>query len=361
MNIPEIYNLDTYDFELPEDLIAQNPVPNREGSRLLVLDRYSGEITTTTFANIKNYLPANSLLVANNTKVLPARVLGKKETGGKVEFLLLTPFPLLKPQKHASGWFWVPVEGLIKASKRPKPGQKIIFGPDFYLIIQEEKEFGRIKGLLFFQKELKEKFLNYGHMPLPPYIQRPDSLEDKKHYQTVYAADEKLGAVAAPTAGLHFTPKLIQNLTNDGLEFEYITLFVGYGTFSPVRSQDIREHKMHPEYVEVSVKAAHKISQAQKQGRPIVAIGTTTVRTLEGVHAHLGKIAPFSGPINLFIYPGYKFQIIDHLITNFHLPRSSLFMLVSAFAGLDKAKQAYQTAIQQKFRFFSYGDAMLIL
>ncbi|WP_456324297.1 tRNA preQ1(34) S-adenosylmethionine ribosyltransferase-isomerase QueA [Desulfonauticus submarinus] len=359
--ITSIFNLETYDFKLPEELIAQQPISKRSHSRLLVLNKNTGQIQLASFSELKHFLPSGSLLVGNNAKVLPARILGHKETGGKVEFLLLTPFPLLKPKKISSNQYVVEAEGLLKASKRPKKNQKIIFKEDFYLIVKENKEFGQAKVQIFFQGNLKDKFIAYGHTPLPPYIRREDTQEDKTRYQTVYASEDKIGAVAAPTAGLHFTKHLKQELLAIGFDFTYITLYVGYGTFSPVRTKDIRNHQMHAEYFEISKKSAKVISQAKRAKRPIIAIGTTTVRTLEGAFALMGEIRPFSGFTDIFIYPGFKFKVIDHLITNFHLPKSSLIMLVSALAGIENIKRAYQVAIENKMRFFSYGDAMLIL
>lgn len=364
-NLPDLFNLDTYDFSLPSELIASLPPKNRGTSRLLVLDKKGGDITLASFKELARFLPPKSLLVANNTKVLPARIWGRKKQqnhlGGKVEFLLLTPFPLLKIQDTRENFKECIAEGLLRASKRPKPGQEVVFTPDFSLEVLETGDFGQAKVKLIFQGDLKEKFLQLGHIPLPPYIKRADTDLDRERYQTIYAAEEKIGAVAAPTAGLHFSPELQAKLTQLGFDFAYITLYVGYGTFSPIRTQDIRQHQMHGEYFEIPEQTARKIQEAKKNQRPVIAIGTTTVRTLEGAYQKHQKIRALKDVTDIYIFPGYEFKVVDHLITNFHLPKSSLIIMVSAFAGLENIKRAYKLAIEEKFRFFSYGDAMLII
>jgi S-adenosylmethionine:tRNA ribosyltransferase-isomerase len=359
--IPADFDLASYEYHLDESRIAQTPAHNREDSKLLVLDRSRTGQTATVFSSIADYLPEHALLVANNTKVLPARLLGHKESGGKAEFLLLTPLVLIEEIPGHDGWTTARVQGLLRASKSPKPGSKIIFNQDLFLTVLERGEFGQATVMLSWQGNLTDHFLTQGHIPLPPYIRRQDRDEDRERYQTIFAREDKLGSVAAPTAGLHFTPKVKESLAQKSITWEEITLYVGYGTFSPLRCRDIRNHSMHAEYIEISAPTAAAIKQAKDQGRPIVALGTTTVRTLESMYAKTGGIHPFAGWTDLFIMPGYRFRVIDHLITNFHLPGSSLIVLVSALAGRDRIKEAYAFALDHDFRFFSYGDAMLIL
>ncbi len=353
------YELDSYDYELEQELIAQHPSPGRTDSRLMVLDSKTGSTSISSFEFLADYLTPGSLLVANNTRVLPARLEGRKETGGKVEFLLLTPLPLIEPRSLGSVKNAV-VECLLKASRRPGPGERITFPAGASFEVLENKFMGRARGELAWSGDLADYFIKHGQVPLPPYIQRNDEDSDYDRYQTVYASEGKLGSVAAPTAGLHFSPRLREKLQWAGFGWAEVTLYVGYGTFSPVRHKDIRQHKMHPEYIEVSEDAATCIAQAMEEGRKIVAVGTTTVRTLESVRAACDRMTFYRGWTDLFIYPGYKFKVIDLLITNFHLPRSSLMMMVSALAGRDNIVRAYQRARQERFRFFSYGDAMLI-
>jgi S-adenosylmethionine:tRNA ribosyltransferase-isomerase len=359
--IPADFDLASYTYQLDESRIAQSPCRNREDSKLLVLDRKNQGPSATVFSSLADHLPENALLVANNTKVLPARLLGRKESGGKAEFLLLTPLVLIQGEQTSSGWTRAEVQGLLRASKSPKPGSRIIFNEDLFLEVIVRGEFGQAGVMLHWRGDLTDHFLTGGHIPLPPYIRREDQEEDRERYQTIFAKKDKLGSVAAPTAGLHFTPAVRQSLAEKSISWEEITLYVGYGTFSPLRCQDIRDHCMHAEYIEVSSETAAAIALARSQGRPIVALGTTTVRTLESMYALTGGINPFSGWTNLFITPGYRFKVIDHLITNFHLPGSSLIILVSALAGREKIKKAYSFALDHDFRFFSYGDAMLIL
>lgn len=326
---------------------------------MLVLDKKSGSTRIADFQDLCTYLSPGSLLVANNTRVLPARLEGSKKTGGRVEFLLLTPLPLIKPgftgpEKSA------PVECLLKASRHPKPGEWIYFRSGVRLKILENASMGRTRGQLFWMGDLAHFFIKNGRMPLPPYIQRPDNEDDHERYQTVYSSTEKLGSVAAPTAGFHFSPELRERLELEGFGWAEVTLYVGYGTFSPVRTRDIRQHRMHPEYIEVSPDAARTIQEARSADRKIVAVGTTTVRTLESAVLSPENPAGYQGWTDLFIYPGYKFKVIDQLITNFHLPGSSLIMMVSALAGKENILSAYKRARKERFRFFSYGDAMLI-
>lgn len=357
--IPEEFNLQSYDFDLPESQIAQDPAERRGASRLLVLDRASGELRDCMFADIADLLPRDALMVVNNTKVLPARLVGRKESGGKAEFLLLTPLALIEPESGLDGWNSAKVEGLLKASKGPRPGERLHFD-GLELLVLDKGEFGRSRVRLRWRGELADHFLKQGHIPLPPYIRREDRREDRDRYQTVYSREDKLGSVAAPTAGLHFTPEIMAALETRGIRTAEVTLYVGYGTFSPVRCDDIREHVMHAEYAEVPEETAGAIARARAEGRPVVAVGTTTTRTLESMATHLGGIGPFRGWTDIFIRPGYSFKVVDHLITNFHLPRSSLIIMVSTLAGRRQIIDAYTHAVRQGFRFFSYGDAMFI-
>jgi S-adenosylmethionine:tRNA ribosyltransferase-isomerase len=357
--IPPEFNLQSYDFELPEALIAQDPIDTRGESRLLVLDRASGEMRDAMFADLPGLLPPGTLLVVNNSKVLPARLIGHKESGGRVEFLLLTPLSLIKTEPGPDGTHSALAEGLLKASKGPRTGEVLHF-PGIELRVLEKGEFGRAKVRLHWEGALAEHFLNQGHIPLPPYIHREDKKEDRTRYQTVYSREEKLGSVAAPTAGLHFTPEIMASLAEHGIQLAEVTLYVGYGTFSPVRCDDIRDHVMHAEYAEVSMSTAQAIRQAKAQGRPVVAVGTTTARTLESMAAQTGGVNPFQGWTNIFIRPGHRFQVVEQLVTNFHLPRSSLIIMVCTLAGRRRVLDAYAHAVRQGYRFFSYGDAMLI-
>lgn len=361
LDIPADFDLESYSYELDESRIAQTPAEQRQDSKLLVLERSTGNILPSRFKNIVDYLPANALIVANNTKVLPARLLGHKDSGGKVEFLLLTPLVLIEAGPDTNGWQHAEVEGLLRASKAPKPGSRVTFSDTLYLEVIHRGDFGQSQVMLHWQGVLTEHFLRIGHIPLPPYIHREDKEEDKERYQTIFAREDKLGSVAAPTAGLHFTDATRQDLAKKSISWAEITLYVGYGTFSPLRCRDIRQHSMHSEYIEISPETATQIQNAKDEGRPVVALGTTTVRTLESMHSLTGGIHPFRGWTDIFITPGYDFQVIDHLITNFHLPASSLIILVSALAGRQKIQEAYAVALQHDFRFFSYGDAMLIL
>lgn len=358
--IPEEFRLSAYTYELPENQIAQHPADKRGSSRLFVVDQKSGENHAAMFADLADYLPKNALLVVNNSKVLPARLYGQRPSGGKVEFLMLTPLPLITPETDGE-WQSATVEGLLRMSKRVKVGTKAEFSDDLWLEVTDTAEFGRCEATIHWRGELKKHFLKHGHLPLPPYIKREDTTADKDRYQTVYADDSQLGSVAAPTAGLHFTDEMRQELSDKGFEWAEVTLYVGYGTFSPVRCDDIREHTMHKEFIELSEEAVQKITKAKAEGRPVIAVGTTSSRVLEGAVKEAGKLTPYKGWTNIFIYPGYKFNVVDHMITNFHLPESSLLMMISAFAGKQRVLNAYKEAIAQGFRVFSYGDSMLIL
>ncbi len=360
--IPPEFDINNYNFEVPERQVAQYPSDSREKSRLMVVSRYRKKITHDLFENIVNYLHPGSLIVINETKVIPARLKGQKpQTGGRAEFLLTTPVNLIEEIQSPGRWKQALVSGLIKPIRRLKEKHYLQFGPDLYLEVIEKQNFGQILARLYWLGDLNSLLWQYGHIPLPPYIKRDDCQVDRNRYQTVYAREEQAGSVAAPTAGLHFSPELLQKLKNKGIEQARISLMVGYGTFSPIRSRDIRNHHMHSEYYQISEQEAQKISLAKEQKRPIVAVGTTTVRTLETVAQKFGQIRPDADWSDLYIYPGYSFQVVDHLITNFHLPGSSLILMVSAFSGKEFVFQAYQTAINNDYRFFSYGDCMLIL
>jgi S-adenosylmethionine:tRNA ribosyltransferase-isomerase len=338
-----------FQYHLPEHLIAQKPCEIRSQSRLLHYSRAQKSINHLQFNDIVNLLNAGDLLVFNNTRVIPARIYGYKETGGKVEILIERLTGEHQCLAH------------IKASKTPKPGSLITLRDD-----NNEHEFkvtveGR-EGDLFIlttATNLSMAFImeNIGHMPLPPYISRDDTIEDFSRYQTVYA--ETPGAVAAPTAGLHFDDDLLKKLKNKGVNSAYVTLHVGAGTFQPVRCESIEDHKMHFEYLVVPQETVDKCQQTRQNGGRIIAVGTTTVRSLETA-SNSGQLEAYAGETDIFIYPGYQFKSIDALITNFHLPESTLLMLISAFAGKDEIIRCYKEAITEEYRFFSYGDAMFI-
>jgi S-adenosylmethionine:tRNA ribosyltransferase-isomerase len=340
-------NLKDFWYDLPERLIAQNPLERRDMSRLLVLNRATGEIKHQHFSDILDYLHEGDCLVINNTRVIPARLLGKKkDTGGKIEFVLL---------KKLEEDTW---EVILKPGRRAKPGTRFIFG-DGQLeaeIISLGEEGNRI--VRFYYEGIFEQVLDrIGIMPLPPYITA--SLKDKERYQTVYSKIN--GSAAAPTAGLHFTSELFERLREKKVDIAEVTLHVGLGTFRPVKVENILEHHMHHEAYSLSQDACNRINQAKRTGHRVVAVGTTSVRVLETVSGADGLVTPHEGETDIFIYPGYRFKTVDALITNFHLPESTLIMLVSAFAGRDLVMKAYQEAISQEYRFFSFGDAMLLL
>ncbi len=347
-----VYRLEDYDYYLPKELIAQKPSPQREKCKLMIVNRSTKEIIHTNFSKIMDYLDENNILVINDTKVIPARLFGKKETGGKVEILLLD----FDPERTKSTIF--EARCLIKASRRPRPGSYIFFPKGLKAKVNGYKD-GKVD--IIFESELPfiEVLKEIGKMPLPPYIKREVTPEDASNYQTIYA--EKPGAIAAPTAGLHFSPDLIDALKKKGIGIVHITLHIGYGTFIPVKVSDIRKHKMESESFEVSKEAARFINDGIKEGKEIITVGTTTIRALEYLATKYGKVIAKKGICDLFIYPGYKFKVIKGLITNFHLPKSTLIMLVCALAGKDLVLKAYKEAIDMQYRFYSYGDAMLIL
>ncbi len=334
-------------YDLPKELIAQTPSEPRDSSRLLVLDRQSGETVHKHFFDIIDYLDEGDLLVCNDSRVLPARIYGIKEpTGARVEFLLL---------KQISGNRW---ETLCKPGKKAKEGARFSFGDGLlYATVTEVKDDGnRVVDF-----ECDENFFStldkIGQMPLPPYI--TEELKDKERYQTVYS--HELGSAAAPTAGLHFTTELMDKIRAKGVNIAYVTLHVGLGTFRPVKVDDVTKHKMHSEHYEVPEETAELIKKTKQSGKRVIAVGTTSCRTLESVAAEHGEVVPCEGFTEIFIYPGFEFKVLDGLITNFHLPESTLIMLVSAFAGYDNIMNAYKTAVEERYRFFSFGDAMCIL
>jgi len=329
-------------FELPQKLIAQHPTKERTQSRLLVLDKDSGAVQDLRFPDILDFLNPGDLLVFNNTKVIPARLFGFKSTGGKVEVFIER---ILNDNSAVA---------MLKSSKSPKLGAKIFFGENSYLTIIAKK------GMFYLLEttgSLSELMDLFGHIPLPPYIQRQDESDDKDRYQTVYAKEK--GAVAAPTAGLHFDEKLLQMFKDKGIQTAFVTLHVGAGTFQPVKTDSIENHIMHKEWLNVSQEVVDLVKQSKRNGNRVIAVGTTAVRCLETAAGN-GEIQPFSGDTNIFIYPGYQFKVVDALLTNFHLPESTLIMLVSALCGRENTLSAYQHAVEQEYRFFSYGDAMFI-
>ena len=334
-------------FDLPEELIAQDPLEDRAGSRLLVLDKKTGEVEHRVFRDILDYLQEGDCLVVNNTRVIPARLMGVREgTGATIEVLLLK-------RKENDVW-----ETLVKPGKKAKPGTKIIFGEGLLTgevidIVEEGKRL-----IQFHYEGIFEEILDkLGQMPLPPYITH--QLQDKNRYQTVYAKYD--GSAAAPTAGLHFTPELLQQVREKGVEIAEVTLHVGLGTFRPVKEENLLNHHMHSEFYNIEQSEADKINRAKEAGNRVISVGTTSTRTLEAAADEKGMLHGCSGWTEIFIYPGYQFKVIDGLITNFHLPESTLVMLVSALAGREHVLAAYKQAVEERYRFFSFGDAMLIL
>lgn len=339
-------NVAEFDFNLPEALIAQHPVEPRDRSRLMVLNREQGTIEHHTYRDLMSLLKSGDVLVLNNTRVIPARLVGEKEgTEAKIEVLLLKRLKL-------DVW-----EALVKPGKRLKVGQKVHFGNGILVGELQDVLANGNRQIRFAYSGVFETILDLlGEMPLPPYITA--QLENQERYQTVYAKER--GSVAAPTAGLHFTPELLDQLREKGVEIVEILLHVGLGTFRPVKVDDIREHEMHSEYYRVDLESAERINLAKQEGRRVIAVGTTAARTLESVGKN-GQVEAGEGWSDIFIYPGYKFQIVNALLTNFHFPKSTLVMLVSALAGREFILKAYELAVQEKYRFYSFGDAMLIL
>ena len=353
-----MYALTDYDYFLPEDLIAQQPASTRDQSRLLHLKKMSGQISHHQFSALTDLLKKGDVLVVNNTAVIPARLFGRKATGGKIEILIVNYAAAARNNKADEKTEY---ECLVKASKSPKPGTRIDFGPDLKATVSAVRE--RTCMIEFFsEKPFDEMLDKNGVMPLPPYIKREQAADpkwnDKTHYQTIYAKHK--GAVAAPTAGLHFSTGMLAQLKNNGVSIANITLHVGYGTFMPIRCPDIRDHQMHSEHFIISENTVEMINAAKTDGRRVVAVGTTSVRTLEYIADKKGHIHPCTGNCDLFIFPGHTFKCVDAMVTNFHLPKSTLIMLVSAFAGRENILNAYNCAVKERYRFFSYGDAMFI-
>ena len=334
-------------YELPEELIAQDPLEDRSSSRLLVLDKESGVVSHHVFREILDYLQEGDCLVINDTKVLPARLIGAKEgTNAKIEILLL---------KRRENSIW---ETLVKPGKKAKIGTKIHFGDGILTgeAVDVVEEGNRL--IQFTYEGIFEEILDQlGQMPLPPYITH--QLEDKNRYQTVYAAHT--GSAAAPTAGLHFTPELLKNIEERGVDIAKVTLHVGLGTFRPVKVDEITDHHMHSEFYQIDEEAAAKINRAKENGKRVICVGTTSCRTVESAADEKGRLRACSGWTEIFIYPGYRFKVLDCLITNFHLPESTLIMLVSALAGRENVLAAYEEAVKERYRFFSFGDAMLVI
>lgn len=341
-------DVNLYDFDLPEELIAQSPLKERSSSRLLVLDRKTGEIRHESFTHLIDYLEPGDTLVLNDTRVIPARLFGiKQETGAKVELLLL---------KQLTDDRW---ETLVKPGKKVKPGTVLSFGEGKLRgICQESTDAGGRVIRFEYDGIFNEILDELGQMPLPPYIK--EQLEDAERYQTVFARNP--GSAAAPTAGLHFTEEYLQQIEKKGVNIAYVTLHVGLGTFRPVQVENVHEHKMHAEYYEISRENAELINATKEHGKRVIAVGTTATRTLETIGTkHGGKLVETSGWTDIFIYPGYSFSVVDAMLTNFHLPKSTLVMLVSAFAGRENVLHAYKEAIQEGYRFFSFGDAMFMI
>lgn len=338
-------NVSDFDYNLPEELIAQTPIEKRDESRLMILDKTKKTIEHKTFKNIIDYLNPGDCLVINNTKVIPARLYGKKQTGANVEFLLLNRI-------ENDTW-----EALVRPGRKLLPGTQVTFGDGLLkATVLEVLESGNRKVVFEYNGIFNEILDQIGMMPLPPYIK--EKLNNKDRYQTVYAKYE--GSAAAPTAGLHFTKDLLEKIEEKNIEIANVTLHVGIGTFRPVKVEKVEEHDMHSEHFYIKEQDVDKINNAKKNGKRVIAVGTTSCRVLESVADENGLLKPYEGDTNIFIYPGYKFKCIDALITNFHLPKSTLLMLVSALAGREFVMKAYEEAVEQKYRFFSFGDAMFI-
>lgn len=344
-------NINEFDYHLPQELIAQRPADRRDGSRLLAVHRDTHQIEHKHFYDVLDYLQPGDCLVLNNSKVLPARLFGVKEkTGAKVEFLLI---------KRISGDKW---ETMVKPGKRLKPGDTVIFSPDFKAEIIDYGQDGTRIAEFAYSGIFMERLEELGKMPLPPYIERESGEEDSERYQTVYCREE--GSVAAPTAGLHFTEELLKQAEEKGIFIAYVTLHVGIGTFRPVKCQNIEEHQMHFEEYHITAENARRINQARAAGGRIVSVGTTSARTLESAAVLKDgayRLEAGEDSTGIFIYPGYKFKLVDALITNFHLPKSTLLMLISAFYDREHILNIYKQAVAERYRFFSYGDAMIIL
>lgn len=342
--------LKDFDFALPEELIAQQPTARRDASRLMCLDRGTRRIECRQFSDLAEYFRAGDLLVLNDTRVIPARLLGRKSSGGRIEIFLVRPVV-----QNDTDPVWL---CLTKSSRAPRPGTKVQLEAGVSAEILEEAEAPYRQVRFHCDGDFMDRVDSIGHMPLPPYIKREAEQEDQTRYQTVFASEK--GAVAAPTAGLHFTEQTLQHLRTIGVEIHRLTLHVGLGTFLPVRVEDVRQHRMHTELYNVPQMTADAVNRARQEGRRVFALGTTSARALETAADETGKLRSGPGESDIFIYPGYEFKLVDGLVTNFHLPKSTLLMLVSALAGRDFILQAYRKAVAERFRFFSYGDCMII-
>ena len=357
-----------FDFELPDELVAQHPPSQRGASRLLVLDRRTGSVEHTMFSRLPEFLRAGDRMVLNDTRVFPARLLGHRvPSGGAVECLLVRPAyalrgsggQALEPSNSTTEMLW---EALVHPGQKLKPGARVVFERDGVSIEGEvlDRHFhGRRTIRLRSRDALMDAIERIGHIPLPPYIKRADTAEDRERYQTVFAREA--GSIAAPTAGLHFTPPLLDALRTGGVHLVYVTLHVGYGTFKPVRVEDVEEHRVDPETFSVPASAAQELAGAREAHSRVIAVGTTSTRVLESLASPLDVEHDVTGTTDLFIRPGHRFGLVDGLVTNFHLPRSSLLMLVAAFGGREQVLSAYREAVAQRYRFYSYGDAMLIM
>ncbi len=346
-------DISLFDYKLPEELIAQFPSRKRDESRLLIIDRSTNKTyeSIESFKKITDFIKPGDALVVNNTKVFKARLFGNRKTGAKIEIFLIRK----SDSSDDLSWF-----AFVSPSRRVKVGEQILFDKDFIKLIED---LGNGRWIVSFKsKTQKERIIrNSGHIPLPHYIKRDDRPEDLRRYQTIFAGNDKVGAVAAPTAGFHFTKLLSAALLKKDIKILNITLHVGPGTFKPVKVDDIEEHTVDPEFAEITPEVASELNKIRSNGGSIFAVGTTSVRTLESAKIIDNNIQPFSGMVDLYIQPGYKFKVVNHLLTNFHLPKSSLIILISAFAGRERIINAYHKAIENRMRFYSYGDAMLIL
>ncbi|HEY3130194.1 MAG TPA: tRNA preQ1(34) S-adenosylmethionine ribosyltransferase-isomerase QueA [Acidobacteriota bacterium] len=360
------------DYHLPAELIAQAPLPDRSASRLLVVSRRAGRFEDRLFRDLPWLIGPSDFLVLNDSRVFAARLLGKRETGGQIEVLLLRPADVAPRSETTdpvggdskdkfennmcSRMVW---EALVRPKRKMRLHSHLVFSPDLTGSVLEKSEGEKALIEFRFQGDFHAILERTGHVPLPPYIRRPDSAEDRERYQTIYA--KAPGSIAAPTAGLHFTPAMLEQLKSRGIEYFMITLHVGYGTFRPVKTEDVEDHRIDPESFEISLAMADGIRRALSAGRRLIAVGTTTTRVLEHWKRRSTVLEPRCGETNLFIYPPFEFQMVQGLLTNFHLPRSSLFALVCAFLGTDLAHACYRHAVQNRYRFYSYGDCMLIL
>ena len=353
--------LSSYMYTLPEEYIAYYPAKERGLSRLLVLDRATGTVTVSEFSSLLRFFPTPVLFVVNNARVVPARIVGKRSTGARIELTLLTPLPLLVPEEHDRKTL-CEANVLLRGARRCRIGEELLFD-GFSAVILSKGEYGmhRVRLSWDVSQSFTKIIEEHGKIPLPPYIKRETEDIDATRYQSIFANNEKNGSVASSTASLHCSHEFLHAVQMHGSDIAEITLYVGYGTFAPIRTQNIYEHHMHEEYLEISENNAKKIAEAKKAGIPIVAVGTTVVRTLESVVQRYGHICATSMMTDIYITPGYTFRCVDHMITNFHMPESSLLVLVSAFASRKQILAAYRKAQDENFRFFSYGDAMLLL